>query len=72
MTQAASRDFMCSRPIFTLKDSTVIRTWKNPVGVDHLFLADREGRMIFAGFVGWIHSKDLEKAIVKIERELAQ
>ncbi|NER37140.1 MAG: hypothetical protein F6J93_24755 [Oscillatoria sp. SIO1A7] len=70
MTQASSRDFASARPVFTLKDGTIVRTWKNPVGVDHIFLADAYGRMVFAGYVGWIDSEDLKEAIKRIKREL--
>ena len=66
MTFANERDFNKSRPIFMLRDKTVVRTWKNPVGVDHIFLADRNGKIIYGGFVGWIHSDDLKQAINRI------
>jgi hypothetical protein len=63
MTFADERDFKKSRPIFTLRDKTVVRTWKNPLGVEHIFLADNNGKIIYGGFVGWIHSDGLKKAI---------
>ena len=40
MTRAHHRDFKSSHPIMRLRDGTVVRTWKNPVGVDHVFLGD--------------------------------
>ncbi|HEY9666382.1 MAG TPA: hypothetical protein V6C91_06230, partial [Coleofasciculaceae cyanobacterium] len=40
MTRAHHRDFKSSNPIIRLRDGTAVRTWKNPVGVDHVFLAD--------------------------------
>ena len=63
MTFAEERDFKKSRPIFILRDKTVVRTWKNPLGVEHIFLADNNGKIIYGGFVGWIHSDGLKKAI---------
>ena len=45
MTFADERDFKKSRPIFTLRDKTVVRTWKNPLGVEHIFLPDNEDNL---------------------------
>ncbi|MFN6476458.1 hypothetical protein [Nostoc sp. DedQUE07] len=69
MTPAHHRDFKSSNPIIRLRDGTVVRTWKNPVGVDHVFLGDRSDKMIYGGFVGWIHSEGLSQAIVRIRRD---
>ncbi|MDF5706421.1 MAG: hypothetical protein PUP90_01765 [Nostoc sp. S4] len=52
-----------------LRDGTVVRTWKNPVGVDHVFLSDRNHKMIYGGFVGWIHSQGLNQALDCIRRD---
>lgn len=71
MTTAHHRDFKSSQPIFRLRDGTVIKTWKNPLGVDHVFLADRDDRMIYGGYVGWIHSMGFQQAIDQIKREFA-
>ncbi|XDE60984.1 hypothetical protein AB3M80_20215 [Arthrospira platensis BEA 1257B] len=46
-----------------------MKTWKNPVGVDHVFIADKSGNMIFGGFVGWIHSNALQEAIDEIHKD---
>ena len=68
MTPAHHRDFKSSNPIMRLRDGTAVRTWKNPVGVDHVFLADRDEKMIYGGYVGWIHSEGLQEAIARIRR----
>lgn len=68
MTPAHHRDFKSSRPIMRLQDGTVLRTWKNPVGVDHVFLADQDDRIIYGGYVGWVHSQGLNTAITRIRR----
>jgi len=70
MTVAHPRDFRRSVPRFILADGSVVKTWKNPVGVDHVFIADQNGDMIFGGFVGWIHSEDLYRAIIQIQNDL--
>ncbi|MBD2665278.1 heat shock protein DnaJ domain protein [Richelia sinica FACHB-800] len=69
MTPAHHRDFKSSRPIMTLRDRTVVRTWKNPAGVDHVFLGDCHDKMIYGGFVGWIHSKSLQQTLTRIKRD---
>lgn len=69
MTRAHHRDFNSSRPMMRLRDGTAIRTWKNPMGIDHVFLADRSDRMIYGGFVGWIHSEGLQQSLERIRRE---
>lgn len=69
ITPAHHRDFKSANPIMRLRDGTAVRTWKNPVGVDHVFLADGNDRMIYGGYVGWIHSEGLNAAIARIRRD---
>lgn len=68
MTKAHRRDFDGAPPKFKLCDGSVVKVWKNPVGVDHVFLADKNGNMVFGGFVGWIHADGLYQAIAYIEK----
>ncbi|OYD90992.1 hypothetical protein CDG76_29905 [Nostoc sp. 'Peltigera membranacea cyanobiont' 210A] len=70
MAQAHSRDFRRATPIFTLKDGTVIKIFINPANVKHIFLADNNNKMLFGGYVGWIHTKGLNQAIEKIKHSL--
>lgn len=70
MTQAHSRDFRRARPIFTVKDGTVIKIFINPANVKHIFLADSNNKMLFGGYVGWIDTKGLNQAIEKIKHSL--
>lgn len=71
ITAAHPRDFPKALPIMTLKDGTTVRTWKNPMGLDHIFLAGCDDRMIYGAYVGWIHSQGLQKAIAKIRRNFS-
>lgn len=71
MTKAHHRDFNKSNPQFILRDGSVVKTWKNPVGVDHVFIADKSGKMIFSGFVGWIHSDGFHEAVSRIQKEFS-
>ena len=70
MTPAHHRDFKSSHPIMRLRDGTAVRAWKNPVGVDHIFLAAPDGRMIYGGYVGWIHSEGLNQALSQMRSNL--
>ncbi len=70
MTQAHSRNFRRSTPIFTLKDGTVIKVFINPANVKHIFLADSNNKMLFGGYVGWIDTKGLNQAIENIKHSL--
>ncbi|OUL19928.1 hypothetical protein [Nostoc sp. 106C] len=69
ITRAHHRDFKSSNPIMRLRDGSVVRTWKNQLGVDHVFISDRNDRMIYGGFVGWIHSEALNQALIRIRRD---
>ncbi len=66
ITRAHHRDFKSSSPIIRLRDGSTVRTWKNPLGVDHVFVGDRHDRMVYGGFVGWVHSPALDSAITRI------
>ena len=69
MTRAHHRDFKSSNPIIRLRDGSTVRTWKNLLGVDHVFIGDRNNNMVYGGFVGWIHSEGLNRAINQIRRK---
>lgn len=68
--QCHDRYFKWSRPIFVLKDGTVVKTCKNIIGLHHIFLADNNGKLIYGAFITWSHEDKLKKAIDKIKREL--
>ncbi|MBD2094896.1 alpha/beta hydrolase [Trichocoleus sp. FACHB-591] len=69
MTDAHRRDFERSQTLFTFEDGTTMRTWKNPFGVDHVFVASPRGQCLYGGFVGWLHADDLRQALEEIQRE---
>jgi len=68
MTDGHQRDFPKSTVLFPLKNGGTLRTWVNPMGVDHVFVADAEGHCLYAGFVGWFHSADLQQALFEIRQ----
>jgi hypothetical protein len=71
ITSAHSRDFHRATPLFTLRDGTVLRMYKNPVHVDHVFVSDDKGNMVFGGFVYWGDSESLRQSISKIKNGLS-
>jgi hypothetical protein len=71
MTLAHSRDLKRATPLFTLRDGTVVKIYKNPVQVDHVFVSDKKGKMVFGGFVDWDNSENLRQSISKIKKELS-
>jgi hypothetical protein len=68
MIQSRGTKFKKATPNFKLKDGTILRTYRNSVGVEYVFLADSSGRMIFGGYVGWIHSQNLKVTVAEIKR----
>jgi hypothetical protein len=69
MTQTYSADLKRATPHFTLRDGSVLKVWRNPVGCNYVFIADCDGSMVFGGFVGWVHNNGLNDAIAVIKRE---
>lgn len=63
ITDADERDFPSAKIVHTFEDGTSIRTWTNLVGVQHVFIANKDGECEYAAFVGWIHSSGLQQAI---------
>lgn len=46
-----------------------LRTWRNPVGVEHVFVTDSAEHCLFAGFVGWVHTPGLRRELAALRRE---
>ncbi len=67
MTDAAYRDLPRATIRFQLDSSTTLRTWRNPAGLSHVFLANDQGQCLYAGYVGWFHNKSLRQTIRQIQ-----
>lgn len=63
MTAAGYRDFAKAKVRCELGDGITLRTWKNPAQVQHIYVADREGNCLFAGYVGWGHGKGIAEVV---------
>ncbi|MBW4694493.1 MAG: hypothetical protein KME27_22325 [Lyngbya sp. HA4199-MV5] len=69
MTSANKTQVQYASPLIAFSDGMTIQTWKNPVGVNHVFVVDQNGSCCFAGYVGWIHADGLQKALESIRQE---
>lgn len=69
MTDAHRRDFYRARVYLTLDNGITLRTWKSPVGIDHVFVACPDGHCLYGGFVGWLHAATLRQALDQIKRD---
>lgn len=72
------KDFETAKFLCTLKDGTVVKIYRKDLGInhihiDHIFLADSEGRMIFGSYPYELpltsHNEELKKAIDLIASE---
>lgn len=71
ITDAHWRDAGKARLTMQLNTGGAILTWRNPLGVDHVFVASAQGECLYAGFVGWNHQKDLYQALKDIQEAYA-
>ena len=69
MTDGHWRDFTSSQVYLNLPEGITIRTWKNPLGVDHVFVADQNDQCLYAGYVGWLHARNLRQTLKEIKQE---
>jgi len=68
MTDGHRRDFSKAKIAIALPNGATIRTWKNLFGIDCVFVASPSGECLYAGFVGWLHAPDLQKALEDIQQ----
>jgi len=69
MTDAHLRGFDQADMFLSLEDGISIRVWRNPLGIDHVFVASPDGRCLYCGYVGWIHTEDLWKALHELQAD---
>lgn len=72
MTPANHADFQRSTPYLQFRNGVQVNTWKNPVGVDHVFIGNEKKRCVYGGYVGWIHSSGLEVMLEALRRDYAE
>jgi pimeloyl-ACP methyl ester carboxylesterase len=67
MTDADYCDFVRSRIVAHLPENLTLHTWKNPFGINHVYLA-KQKQCLYAGYVGLMHTKDLRRLIKEINQ----
>ena len=72
MTDGHRRGFHQSSLFLTLEDGTTLRTWINPWGIDHVFVACPEGTCLYSGFVGWGHARELQETLESLKSVASQ
>jgi pimeloyl-ACP methyl ester carboxylesterase len=68
MTDGHYRDFPRSKVSLQFENGLSIRTWKDPLGIYHVFVAC-DGTCLYSGFVGWLHYDHLNRMLRQIEQE---
>lgn len=69
MTDAHLRGFEKALPLVTLQDGIRVKVWRNPLGIDHVFVASPHDRCLYCGYVGWIHTEDLWQTLHELQAE---
>jgi hypothetical protein len=70
MTDADKADFPKSHPHIMFRNGVTVHTWKNYAGVNHVFVTDRSEECVYGGYVGWMHSEDLQSVLQRLHKEL--
>jgi pimeloyl-ACP methyl ester carboxylesterase len=73
MTDTDYRDFRRSRIVVRFPGDLTLHTWKNPLGINHVYLAQQQRNQsqfqcLYAGYVGLLHTNDLRRAIQEIHQ----
>jgi pimeloyl-ACP methyl ester carboxylesterase len=71
MTDGHWHNFHRAQTWLQYQDGTQIRRWKNPIGVEHVFIGDHQGNCAYSGFVGWVHTSELNQALALIKQDFA-
>ena len=71
MTDADYRYLERSQLAFKLPQNLTIRTAKNFAGVNYVFVTNSSQKCLYAGYVGWLHAFELNKALQKLQQNYA-
>lgn len=71
MTDTDYRHYRRSQVVASFADSTTIRTWNSPWGVDYVFVGKGtpEGECLYAGYVGLMHIFEFRKTLTAIKQQ---
>ena len=71
MTDTDYRNYQRSQIIARFTDGSTVRDW-NRLGVHHVFVGDSNHQCLYAGYVGLIHGKELQKTLKKICHQMGR
>ncbi len=66
LTDAHPRDLKFAKAIANLREGFSLWQWTNPLQVRHIFVTDRRGAVLYAGFAGWADAGKIERAIAEL------
>jgi hypothetical protein len=69
ITDGHERDFPKAKIFLTYDNGVTIRTWKNLMGIDHIFVASPEGECLYSGFVGWLDAEVFHQTLKNLKAE---
>jgi pimeloyl-ACP methyl ester carboxylesterase len=70
MTDSHPRGFAESKVWLVCQDGTTVSTCKNTLLVDCVYVADREGKCLYSGYVGWVDSAHLWQVLGELKQRL--
>lgn len=70
MTDGHWQYFSKARVYLPFPEGINLHTWKNPLGIDHVFVSNQDQKCLYAGYVGWLHAAQLRQALVKLKQEI--
>jgi hypothetical protein len=72
MTDADYRYLERSQLAFKLPQNLTIRTAKNFAGINYVFVTNSSQKCLYAGYVGWLHAFELNKALQKLQQNYSR
>jgi Serine aminopeptidase, S33 len=69
MTDAHRRGFTRAQTYLTFKDGITLRTWKNSLQIQHVFVGGYQEECLYSGFVGWLHDRALQEVLITLQKE---
>ncbi|MCU0537324.1 MAG: lysophospholipase [Hydrococcus sp. Prado102] len=69
MTDAHRRGFSSAQTYLTFKSGITLRTWKNSLQIQHVFVGGCQEDCLWGGFVGWLHDRSLQEVLTTFKKE---
>jgi pimeloyl-ACP methyl ester carboxylesterase len=69
MTDGHRRGFHRAQTYLTFKGGITLRTWKNSLQIQHVFVGAGKEDYLWGGFVGWLHDRALQEVLTTLQHE---